>query len=134
VPHVLGVEAAEEVARPRAQQVGPLDDDAHHEPAAPVVADEVDGLADLLELADQPGRVLLARGAEAGRRGDAEPGELRGVDVVAAELGEQRAPDGRGLGVAVDEDGGHGADRTRVGPGARPTTVSRSGGAWGWRR
>ncbi len=64
------------------EKVGAEARDADREASAPVVADEVDGLADLLELADQPVDVFLLRRAEAGRPRAAEAGEREGDHVV----------------------------------------------------
>ena len=120
VPDVLGVEAAGDVDAPRAEEVGPGRGDAGDVPAAPVVADEVDGLA-ASPRARRPATPRSRRGgAEAVGHGRAEARRRQGDHVVAAQLGDQGVPDGGRLGVAVDEDDGHdtsSSSRARSGPG-----------------
>ena len=63
---------------------GCVERDPLGEQRAPVVADEVDGLTDLLDLAHDPGGVLLFRRAEPLGHGTTEAGE-RGRDRVVRE-------------------------------------------------
>ena len=79
-------------------------------PAAPVVADQVDGAVgrDRLELGDEPLHVLLLRGAESLRSWAPETRELGRDDISAGELRSQVVPDGGCLGDTMDEDDRHG--------------------------
>ncbi len=125
MPHVVGVEQPEHIARPGTEQLGAQRHRAHADAAAPVVADEVDRAVlgnDLLDHADQPRDVLLLGGPEPGGHGATEPGELRSDHIGAAQLGQQRLPDDGGLGVSVEQDDGHGAERRpqRLGPWPSP--------------
>src|SRR6266436_4738920 len=76
-------------------------------PRAPVVADEIDGRADALDLAREPVDVrLLARG-EARRQGASEARQRRRDDVGAPETGAERRPEAVRVGDTVDEEGRH---------------------------
>src|SRR6185437_1550036 len=106
---------AEGVADPGPQQVGPCHGDGDDGAAADVVADEVGGLAECLQLRDQPVPVGRHGPGEAVRDGRAEAGRGQAQDVGAVEAGAQRVPDRGALGVAVDEHGGHGAPEAQEG-------------------
>ena len=56
VPDVVGVEAPDRVRGPAADELGARGDEVDDVPPAQVVADEVDRLADPLELRGQPAR------------------------------------------------------------------------------
>jgi hypothetical protein len=79
--------------RPGADEVGPHADQALGEEGAPVVPDDVDGLADLLDFGDQPGEVLLLGAAEAGWRVAAEARHVEGDRVPAREAGADAVPE-----------------------------------------
>ncbi len=127
VPHVVGVEDAEDVTDPAPHQVGPGHHGVQHVPAAPVVADEVDRPLDRLQLGDEPVAVLRDGGAPPVRHRCPEPGRSEPQRLVDPELGEpfdQRVPEGGGFRVAVHEYHCHeitqAAPRKRVND-ARPT-------------
>ena len=115
VPDVLRVGGTGDVGDPRADEVGAGGGQALDVPAAPVVADQVDRPVERLQLGDQPGQVVVGRRREVGIDGRAETGRRQRHDVVAPEHGPQRVPDGRGLGVAMDEHDGHGTPCHRRG-------------------
>src|SRR6266566_2790258 len=113
VPDVLGVGRAV-AARPGADEVGPERDQPLHQERAPVVADEIDGRADALDLAREPVDVrLLARG-EARRQGASEARQRRRDDVGAPETGADRRPETVRVGDTVDEEGRHDGDHPIV--------------------
>src|SRR5437764_1206034 len=79
-------------AGPRPDEVGPEGDRALHEERAPVVADQVDGLAHALDLRDEPVDVVLLGRLEARRQGDAEAGQARRHDVATREMRAELVP------------------------------------------
>ncbi len=97
------------VGDPRAHEIRAGAHHPHDEPAAPVVAHEVDGpvTGDALQLSDDPVDVLLLRRPETRGAGGPEAGQLQGDHVGAGELGTERVPDRRCLGDPVHEDDGH---------------------------
>src|SRR6185295_9105339 len=71
------------------------------------MADEVDGLPDLLELADEPLDVGLLRRRPSGRRRHAEAGEVGRDHVGPREVRAHFAPEAMRVEDAMDENGGH---------------------------
>jgi hypothetical protein len=109
VPLELDVAEAGGVGDPGPDQIGAGRDHPDHEPAAPVVPDQIDRPAQVLELYREPAGVLLHRRSETGRAGAVEPGQRQCHGVGPVQRGQQAAPDGRGLGHSMDKDGGHGS-------------------------
>ena len=105
---VVGTEGRR-VGHPRADELRASAHDPHHKPATPVVADQVDGSVVLqpFELSDEPGHVLLLGRPEPDGAITAEPGKLEGLHIGRPQMADQRVPDCRGLGNAMDENGGH---------------------------
>src|SRR5262249_40488707 len=108
VPDVLAIDGAV-AARPGADEIRSERDDALHEQRAPVVADEVDGLADALDLRRQPVDVRFLGGVEADRNRTAEAGQRGREHVASREVRAQLVPEPVGIGHAVHENRGHAA-------------------------
>ena len=93
--------------------------DAHEEadPAAPVVADELDAVeVEGVEDGEDVGGEVLLVVAEAGRVGPAEAAQVEGDDaVVGGEVGDEVAPLVVVLGPAVQEEDGVGVGRAGFG-------------------
>ena len=68
------------------------------------MGDQVDGPVGLGELLGQPIGVPVHGRLESTWEGTPEPGELQGDGVLEAQLVDERPPDRRGLGHAMDED------------------------------
>ena len=109
-----------------------------HEPAAPVVPDEIDRAAKALQLGREPVGVLVHRRSETGRTGAVEPGKRQRDGIGVVERSHEAAPDGGGFWHSMDEYGGHGSHsgtavqavtfnvtRHRHGPGVRSCLVCR---------
>ena len=136
VPHVVGVEQPQHVARPAAEQLGPHRHGAHADAATPVVADEVDrsvvgddaGSTTSMNQSD----VLLAVAPKPSGIGHPNPGRCGVTTSVRVSSATKRLPDDRGLGVAMEQDSGHGQilpDRARrVGPAVCPIVSRPSSG------
>ena len=114
---VLSADAGR-VAHPRAHELGTGAHHPDHERTAPVVAHEVDRtlVGEALQLAHEPGDVVLLGGAEPLGSGGAESGKRQGHDVVAPELVAQVVPDRCRLRNPVDEDDGHRRSLPAPGP------------------
>jgi hypothetical protein len=104
MPGVVGREHAEGIGGPTANQLRTAHGQRRDVDAAPVVTDQVDRSAEQLQLRRQPVSIGRRRRVEAAGRGDAEPGRGQDDRVGPVELPDERSPDDRGLGVAVDED------------------------------
>ncbi len=106
MPHVTGVDRPVATG-PRTHQIGPQGGDASGEDAAPVVSDQIHGLADPLQPLDEPVDVLLLGGAEAVRSRLAEPGQVPGLHVGPGQMTAYAVPHMVGVGNTVDQDRSH---------------------------
>jgi hypothetical protein len=106
VPDVLAIDGTVS-ARPGADEIGPHRHDALNEQRSPVVTHQIDGLADALELSDEPLDVRFFRRREARRHGATKAGKRRRQDVAAREEASELVPEAVRVGDAVDEYDGH---------------------------
>src|SRR6185437_2752340 len=109
VPLELDVADTSGIGDPGPDQLGPGRDYPDHEPAAPVVPDEIDRAIEALQLCREPVGVLVHRRPETGRTVAVEPGKRQRDGIGVVELSHEAVPDGRGFWHSVDEDGGHGS-------------------------
>ena len=110
MPYVVGVQDADAVRDPAAHEIGARHQHGEHVRATPVVPDEIHRTADRLQLRDQPVAVPVDRRGEGvgDREAEARRGETDRLLVTKfAQAHDERIPDGRGLRIAVDQDGGH---------------------------
>ena len=75
--------------------------------AAPIVAEQVDGTVDPLELGRESGEIVVAGRTEALGHGCAEPRRSEGDALAPGEVRPELVPNGVGLRHAVHEHDGH---------------------------
>ena len=103
VPHVVGVHDIGHVGRPGMDSVTMGPRHPVRQTCSPIVADEIDGAVETLELADQPVHVLVLGGPEADRPGYPEARQPQRHRLPSEER-LQLPPEPGGLRHAVDED------------------------------